>query len=146
MNPKRRLQAAGLVVILALNVSAFYCNSGTKNLAVASQAISHALTNAQLAVKQGVTDGVITAADEQDFEEYLVKAGNAGISLDQAIRANQSASSVSGQVNAFLTAFNQLNTKGVLGIKNQNLKLTVSTILTGAEASVAVIAAAVGGK
>lgn len=144
--PKRSSSAMALILTLALISAGFQCNSQTKNLAVASQAISHALLNAQMAAKQGVQSGAISAQDEQQFEDFLSKAAQAGLTLDQAIRANQSASNVSQQVNAFLEAFNALQRTGVVGIKNPQLQLTISTILTGAEASVAIIAASVGGK
>jgi hypothetical protein len=142
---KRKLLALPLIAVLMI-VSAACPSSTAKKLAVASQAISHSLLNAQLAARQGVQTGVIAAVDEQQFESFLVRAAQAGLVLDQSIRANQSASDVSGQVNSFLDAFNQLNTQGIAGIKDKNLQLTISTILTGAETSVAIIVATVGGK
>lgn len=142
---RNRASATALVLILTLTLSAYTCNSNTKNLATASAAISHALLNAQQASQQALQSGIINQQDESDFEIYLSKAAQTGLILDQSIRAGESASSVSAKVSAFLDAFNQLQKTGVLGIKNKNLQLTLSTILTGAEASVAVIAAFVGG-
>lgn len=141
----KRNQYLALVIMTALTLSAFTCTTQTKRLAVASDAIAHALLNAQTAAKQGVAEGVISTADEAQFETFLVKASTAGMTLNQAIRANQNASTVAVQVNAFLDAFNQLNTSGVAGIKNPKLQLAISTILTGAQTSVAIIAASVGG-
>lgn len=143
--PMKRKQSLALVIMTALLLSAFTCSTQTKRLATASDAIAHALLNAQTAAKQGVAEGVISASDEAQFEMFLVKASTAGMTLNQAIRANQSAPTVAVQVNTFLEAFNQLNISGVAGIKNPKLQLAISTILTGAEASVAVIAASVGG-
>lgn len=138
------VRITGLVLILALAMCGFACPSGSKNLAVASDAIAHGLANAQTASKQAVTQGVITQADDDAFENYLTKASNAGLILDQGVRANENAATLSPKVNAFLDAFNQLNTSGVAGIKNPALKLFISTALTGAEASVAIIASSVG--
>lgn len=132
------------VLTLVLLLAGFSCNATTKNLAVASDAIAHSLANAQTAARQAVADGLITQADETNFEAYLVRVSQAGLVLDQAIRANESATTLSAKVNSFLDAFNTLNTTGIAGIKNPNLKLTISTIITGAETSVAVIAASVG--
>jgi hypothetical protein len=126
-------------------LSGFSCSTGTKRLAVASDAIAHSLANAQVAARDAVVQGVITQADEAEFEGYLSKVAMAGLTLDKGIRANESATTVSTKVNAFLDAFNELQQSGVAGIKNPNLKLTISTIITGAETSVAIIAASVGG-
>lgn len=140
------MKQLALSLVLALVVGLTACPIGTKKLAVASDAISHALLNAQVAAKQAAQSGVITSADEQEFESYLTRAAQAGLILDQSIRQGESASTVSQKTNTFLDAFNMLNTAGVIGIKNPNLRLTISTILTGAETSVAIIAATVGGK
>lgn len=141
-----KTKLTALCAITVLTIASAGCPSSTaKKLAVASQSISHALLNAQLAARQGVTDGVISPTDEAQFETFLVKASQAGMVLDGAIRQNQSATDVSQQVNSFLDAFNQLNTQGLAGIKNKNLQLTISTILNGAETSVAIIVATVGG-
>jgi len=139
-----KIRVIGLVLVTALTLSGFGCPSGTKNLATASDAIAHGLANAQTAARQAVTAGVISQQEETDFEGYLSRTAAAGMILDQGIRANESATTLSTKVNSFLDAFNALNTSGVAGIKNPNLKLVISTALTGAEASVAVIAASVG--
>ena len=137
-----------LAVLLLIPVLAVLtaCPTGTQKLATASDAIAHSLANAQTAAKQGVADGVISQADEQVFEDALSRVSQAGLILNQGIRANESATTLSAKVNSFMDAFNQLNTTGVAGIKNPKLQLTISTIITGAETSVAVIAATVGGK
>ena len=140
------IRAAGLVLTLALTLCGFTCSSGSKKLATASDAIAHGLANAQTASKQAVGQGVITQADDDQFEAFLSKVSAAGMILDQGIRNNENATTLSPKVNAFLDAFNQLNTSGVAGIKNPALRLTISTIVTGAETSVAIIAATVGGK
>lgn len=141
---RKRFVSVSSVVVLALILSA--CPHSTKNLAVASDAIAHALLNAQTAAKQAVQSGVITASDEQLFEQYLTRVSQAGLVLNNSIRGGESAQSVSQKVNVFLDAFNQLNTTGIAGIKNPALQLTISTIITGAETSVAIISATVGGK
>lgn len=134
-----------LFVALALTVFSFSgCPKGSKALATASASVSHALLNAQQAVAIGVQDQVLSPQDEQKFNEYVAKAATAGLILDQGIRANESAASLSPKVNAFLDAFNSLNTQGVLGIKDAKTRLAVSTALTGAETAVAIIAATVG--
>ena len=143
---KRTVTCIGTILVAVVLLSGFSCSTGTKNLATASDAIAHSLANAQTAARQAVTQGVISQADDDQFETYLVKVSQAGLILDQGIRANESATTLSGKVNSFLAAFNALNTSGVAGIKNPNLKLTLSTIITGAETSVAIIAATVGAK
>jgi len=137
--------SVGLAVILALSLSAFTCNNHTKNLAIASDAIAHALLNAQQAARQGATEGVISVYDENQFEVLLSKTSQAGMTLNQAIRANESAPTIATKVSAFLQAFNELNTAGLAGIKDPKLQISLSAILNGAQASIAVIAAAVGG-
>lgn len=141
---KLRNRYAGIALITILVLMGTACPKGTKNLAVASAAISHALANAQIASKQAVTQGVISQADDDQFESYLTQVAQAGLVLDQGIRANESATTISTKVNSFLDAFNRLQTSGLAGIKNPNTKLAISTIITGAETSVAIIAAAVG--
>jgi len=132
------------VVVISLLLCGFSCSKSTQRLATASDAIAHSLANAQTAARQAVTQGVINQADETEFEGYLVKVSQAGLILNQSIRANESATSLAPKVSSFLDAFNALNTSGVGGIKNPNLQLTISTIITGAETSVAIIAATVG--
>jgi len=130
--------------VVSVLLCGFSCSKGTQRLATASDAIAHSLANAQAASKQALAQGVISQADEDAFESYLVKVSQAGMVLNQGIRANESASSLSPKLNSFLDAFNTLNNSGVAGIKNRNLQLTISTIVTGAETSVAIIAATVG--
>lgn len=142
--PPKPARAIGLVLVLTLTLSGFTCYGNTKNLAVASQAISHALLNAQQASQQALQQGIINQADESDFEILLSKAAQTGLILDEAIRSGESSKNVSDKAYVFLEAFEQLNKAGLAGIKNQNLKLTISTILNGAEASIAVIVATVG--
>jgi hypothetical protein len=142
----RLRQRLGLALILVLTLSAFTCNNKTRNLAIASDAIAHALANAQQAARQGATEGVISVYDENQFEVLLSKTSQAGMVLNQAIRDNESASSVASKVSVFLKSFNELITTGVAGIKNAKLQISLAAILNGAQASIAVIAASVGGQ
>jgi hypothetical protein len=144
---KRQTTAVLGVIILALLLSGFSCNqtTSTKRLAVASDAISHALLDAQQAIQQGTASGVISAQEAATFQAYLVTVSKAGIELDQSIRAGETATNVSQKVNVFLDAFNKLQTDGLVGIKNPQLKVAVSTAITGAESAVAIIVATVGG-
>ena len=140
-----RSRSAGVVLVTVLLLCGFKaCDKTTHNLAVASDAISHALADAQSAVQQGVQAGTISQADASTFNSYIAKVAQAGLVIDQGIRANEKASNLSAQVNSFLDAFNALQQQGLAGISNPALKLTLSTIITGAESSVAIIAASVG--
>jgi hypothetical protein len=141
---KRKTTAALTVIVIALSLCGFGCPHGTQNLATASDAIAHSLVNAQAAARQAEMQGVISKEDEQQFEMFVVKVAQAGLALDKGIRANESATTLSTKVNSFLDAFNQLNTTGLLFVKDPNLRVTISTIITGAETSVAIIAATVG--
>lgn len=136
---------AGVLVLVVL-LSGFSCSTSTRKLATASNAIAHAMANAQTASKQAAAKGIISAADEQQFENVLAQAASAGLILNTAIRNGESAQNVAEKTKVFLDAFNTLNTSGVAGIKNPDLQLTISTILTGAETSIAVIQATVGVK
>lgn len=136
----------GLILVTSLVLCGFSCQKGTQRLAVASDAVAHGLANAEAAERQAVASGVITAAEGADFEVYVSKVAQAGVVLDQGIRANESATTLSTKVNSFLDTFNALNTAGLAGFKDPATKLAVSTIVTGIESSVAIIAATVGGK
>lgn len=133
------------LVILATMLMTTACPHGVQGLATASDATAHALANAQSAARQAEATGVISHDDERAFEAYLVRASETGLELDNAIRAGANAQTVSEKTNVFLDAFNALNTSGLAGIKNPALQLSISTILTGAETSIAIIAASVGG-
>ncbi len=133
-----------LIPLLAVLTFCLACPNGTQKLATASDAVAHALANAQSASKQGVAAGVVSPAEDAAFETMLTNASNAGLALDSAIRNNQPATTVSGKLNDFLTAFNSLNQAGVIGFKDKNTQLAISTAITTAEASIAIIAAAVG--
>ena len=142
---QRKAVPLGVILLVSLLVMGASCpSSTTKNLAVASDAVSHGLRNADQAANQALASGVITADEQAQFHVQLVKVATAGLALDAGIRANESAATLSAKVNSFLDAFNALNTSGVAGIKNPNTQLAISTILTGAETSVAIIAAVVG--
>jgi|SRR5690242_12069238 len=145
MGHRRIARSTAVFLVLVIALASAGCPQGsTQKLATASDAIAHALVNAQTAARQGLQSGVISAQDEQQFEQVLSRVSQAGMVLDQSIRANESATTLSAKVNSFLDAFNALNTSGIAGIKNPGLQLTISTILTGAETSVAIIAATVG--
>lgn len=134
-----------LAVILCL-LTACPNQGAAKKLAVASNAVAHALVNAQTAADQARMKGLISQDDEDRFNAYLVKVSQAGLVLDQGIRANESAAGISAKVGIFLDAFNQLQNTGVLELHNQDLQIAIVTIITGAETSIAIIAATVGGK
>lgn len=131
-------------VVFTLLFCGFTCNNSTKRLATASDAIAHALADAQTAANQAVQSGVMTAQENAQFNQALVSVATAGQQLDSAIRGNETATSVQQKVSNFLTAFDTLQQTGLIGIKDAKTKLAISTILNGAEASVAVIAANVG--
>ena len=120
------------------------CPKGSKSLATASDAISHGLADAQQAEEQGVTAGVVSPEADSTFKSDLAKVANAGLVLDNAIRANEAATTLSPKVNSFLDAFNTLDNQGLFGIKDPAVRLAISTALNGAEASIAIIAATVG--
>ncbi len=141
---QRKAVPLGLIVLTALLVMGASCSSSTRQLATASDAVAHGLQNADNAASQALASGIISQAERDNFHVMLVKTAEAGLELDKGIRANESASTLSAKVNSFLDAFHALNTSGVAGIKNPNTQLAISTILTGAETSVAIIAAAVG--
>jgi len=144
MELRKRNFQAGVVLLCVLLMAGISCPSGTKNLATASDAVSKGLVNADTAANQAMTSGLITEAEYTQFHALLVKTAQAGLALDAGIRANESAATLSTKVNSFLDTFKALSQDGVAGIKNPQTQLAVSTILTGAETSVAIIAAAVG--
>ena len=139
-----RIAACAATVLIAFSLAG--CPKSTKSLATASDTIAHALANAQQAVAIGQSDGVVSAKDAATFNEYVSKVAQAGLVIDQGIRARNNAQTLSPKVNAFLDAFNSLNTQGLLAIKDPKVQLAISTALTGAESAVAIIAATVGGK
>ncbi len=142
---KRKLTIAGAILMVALITSGFSCaGSSTQKLATASDAIAHALAEAQTAAQQATTQGVMSQADFATFQSYLVTVSTAGEQLDAAIRANESATTVQQKVDNFMNAFNTLQQTGLVGIKDPNTKLVISTIITAAETSLAVIEATVG--
>lgn len=139
-----RQRKIATVIIIALLLSG--CPSAYHNLAVASQAVSHALKNVQDGVDLAVAGGVMTQQERSEFNEYIAAVATQGIALDQAIRdASKSGASVQTQVNAFLGAFRKLQAQS-LGIRDGNTRLAVSLGLTSAETSIAIIAAFQTGK
>lgn len=137
---------ASFAALVLMSVCLCGCPKSTKSLATASDTIAHALANAQQAVAIGQSDGVVSAKDAATFNEYVSKVAQAGLVIDQGIRAGDNAQTLSPKVNAFLDAFNALNTQGLLAVKDPKVQLAISTALTGAESAVAIIAATVGGK
>jgi hypothetical protein len=134
------LSRTGIIFILAGLLMGFSCSqSSTQKLATASDAIAHGLNDAQQAAIQATQAGVMSAAEFQTLNGYLQNAAKAGLQLDTAIRNGESAQNVAQQVNVFLGFFNALETNGLAGIKNPQLKLEISTIITGVETSVAII-------
>jgi len=142
---KKTLLSVLTIVVLSLPLCNFACSSKTtKNLAVASDAIAHALADGQAALKQGCTQGVVDSATCTTVEGYFAQAASTGITLDSSIRGGETAQSVSDKANLFLNAFNTLQTQGLVGIKDANTKLAVATAINGAETALAVISAYVG--
>lgn len=122
----------------------FSCNS--QKVATASDSVAHALIQADSAAKQAVTAGVMTQADEEFFHGFLVDIAKAGQDMDNAIAAGADAATLTQKVNVFLDAFDALEQGGLIGIKDPNTKLAISTLVTGAETSVSIIGLAYGGK
>jgi hypothetical protein len=122
------------------------CPKGAQGLATASDTVAHALNDAGQAITLACQGGQIDAPTCTTLQTDLIKVATAGKTLDASIRANQSTTGLAPELNAFLDAFNQLNNQDLVGIKNPNTKIIVSTIIVGAESAVSVIAAAVGGK
>lgn len=137
----RTMALAMIAVPLMLITSA--CNQ-TQKLATASDAVAHGLSDAQKAVKLAVADGVTSQAEDNLIEPYFAQTATTGLALDTAIRANASATTVATYLDNFLAAFNSLVGQGVGNIKDAKTKLAISTALTGAESSIAIIAASVG--
>ena len=123
MKRQQYLHVLGVLVLIML-MAGFACNANTtKRLAVASDAVSHALLDAQQAMHQAEGSGVITPADAQAFDNYLARAAKAGIQLDASIHAGESAGKVSQKVNLFLDAFNQLQSQGLIAVSYTHLTL-----------------------
>lgn len=143
---QHKIRTASLVLVVALVSCGFFCNGSTaaQKLATASDAIAHSLANAQTAAGQAKTAGVMSQPDYDAFNTYLVSVSTAGQQLDAAIRANETAPNIAQKVNSFLNAFNQLQQTGLVGIKDKNTQLAISTIITGAESSIAIIVSVVG--
>jgi len=146
MPPLRPTTRITTLLATAVLLSGFSCNQQSRTYAVASDAIAHALLNAQQAARQGATDGVISVYDENIFEGYLSKTSRAGMALNSAIRTNQSKAAIAPLLASFLQAFDILMNTGLAGIKDPKLQIALSTILNGAEASLGVISAGIGGQ
>lgn len=133
-----------LVLPLVLLLSG--CPKGAQGLAVASDTISHAMADAQqgIALACSANPPQIDGATCSKLNADLVKIATAGKTLDASIRANQTTTEILPVVNAFLDAFKQLNDRDLVGISNPNTRLTISTILTGAEGALSVIYAIAG--
>ena len=131
-----------LVLAVALTFGATGCPKATyHNLAVASDTIAHALNNVEDAETIAVSSGVMSQKERADFDVYVIKAATAGQALDAGLRnATQPGATTTQQINAFLDAFQKLNT-ATMGIKDDKTRLAISTALTGAEGSIAIIAA-----
>lgn len=121
------------------------CNSSTsKQLSVASQVVAHALATTQAAVTVATQSGTISASENQALQGYFAQVATAGLSLDSAIRTNQSQTAIAVQLNTFLAAFSSLISQGVGNISNANTRLTITAALAAAEDAIAIIASVVG--
>lgn len=136
--------AKGLTTIVIVTVCLAGCDSSAKKLAVASQAVAHALTHfedgEQLAVKQGF----ISAQEDVTIQRFYIQLNEAGLALDTAIRANKSNPDVAAQLNNYLQSFQTMVSQGVGNIKNENTRQSLLVALQGAESALAVIASVVG--
>ena len=123
------------------------CNGTTaQKLSQASVAFSQALLTFQQGEQLAVSAGKISPAEDVAIQKELVSVGQAGLALNQAIRANETAPNVSAQLDAVIVAINSLIQNGVLGVKDANTKQELQVALTGAEAAIAVVASVVGSK
>jgi hypothetical protein len=133
---------AALVLAVALSFGTTGCPKATyKNLATASDTIAHALNNVEDAETVAVTAGVMTQKERADFDVYVIRAATAGQALDAGLRnATQPGATTTQQINAFLDAFQKLNTAS-MGIRDDKTRLAISTALTSAEGAIAIIVA-----
>ena len=122
------------------------CPKGAQGLATASDTVAHALNDSQQAITLACQASQIDPPTCTKLQGDIITVATAGKSLDASIRANQNTTGLGPQVNAFLAAFNNLVNQDVAGIKNPNTKVAISSILTGAQAAISVIAASVGGN
>lgn len=139
-----RRRIATLAVLFIVLAQAGCGAEAAKKFAVASSTFASGLENAQQALEIAVVAGQIGQEELDRINPQLSRVAEAGLVLNNAIRNNQSNPNVSVQVNNVITALNELVSSGVAGIKNENVKLSVSLALTGARSAIAIIASVVG--
>lgn len=133
-----------VVLLAVLTVTLSGCPKGTQGLATASDTIAHALNDGQQAVNIACSGREIDPTTCNKLNADFASIAMAGKTVDASIRANETTTALAPKINAFLTAFNQLNNQDLLGISNPNTRVAISTILVGAESAVSVIASYVG--
>lgn len=143
-NVAMRVMMILLVPVLMLSLTG--CPKGTIALAEASDSIAHSLNAANDAIDLAEKSNQVSSQESDTFKQYLGKSAQAGLILDQAIRANESKASVNAKADAFINAFHLMVDSGLTGIKNSNVKLSLGTVLNGAQVALAVIAADLGSK
>lgn len=139
-----RRRVATLAVLFMVLAQAGCSENTARRMAVASSTFASGLDNAQQALMLAVTAGQISSEEMAAINPQISRVAEAGLVLNNAIRNNQSNPNVSMQVNNVITALNELVSSGVAGIKNENVKLSVSLALTGARSAIAIIASVVG--
>ena len=127
-----------LPIVLCLMLFVTGCPKGTQSLATASDTIAHALDDAQQAEQAGLKAGIVSPAEDAQFELALNTTGKAGLQLDAAILAQSNAVTVSDKATAFITSFNALVQSGLV-FKNQGVQLGISTALNGAQVALITI-------
>lgn len=139
---RRRIATLAVLFIVLAHAG---CGAETaKKFAVASSTFASGLENAQKALELAVGAGQISPEEIAVINPQISRVAEAGLVLNNAIRNNQSNPDVSVQVGHVITALNELVSSGVAGIKNENVKLSVSLALTGARSAIAIIASVVG--
>ena len=86
--------------------------------------------------------GKVSDEEHQRIQNLLLQVGQSGQQLDNYIRAAKDAKGADAQLQAFLSAVDNLNKQGLIGIKNSEAKASLTLAISTIAALSATIAAA----
>lgn len=81
--------------------------------------------------------GIIDPNNHVLIQTYIQKVATAGVELDTALASNAPTSTLKTKLDAIMTLLDSLNNDGVLGIKNENAKLAMTSALLAIKGIVA---------
>ena len=138
----RTSATVGILIAVSLMLSAFACTSSQQTQAAKfADTYAQSLKSIHDAVDSGLVQGKITPAEKQDAYQALLRANEAGLHLNAAIRAVANSTGQVAAVQAAIDEASKAIDDGTAAIKNPDTKQLIQSLADSAKSILSQIAA-----